>query len=169
MQETWVLSLGLGRSLEEENGYPLQYSCLENSVDRRAWWTVVHEVAKSWTRLSDFHFASLEQMAFLCLQMWVLRWAHHHSVESSLECSHKSNLWETSLKSQMRNNLLKNRRGDNSIHRHQCQARQSRALWKRSRSKETNESQSVQLSSVQLLSRVQLGNPIDCSLPGFPV
>ena len=66
-------SLGLGRSLEEENGYPLQYSCLENSVDRRAWWAVVHEVAKSWTRLSDFHFASLEQMAFLCLQMWVLR------------------------------------------------------------------------------------------------
>ena len=49
MQETWVLSLGSGRSLGEQNGYPLQYSCLENSVARRAWWAVVHEVAKSWT------------------------------------------------------------------------------------------------------------------------
>ena len=73
MQETWVLSLGSGRSLREESGYPLQYSCLENSVDRRAWWAVVHEAAKSWTRLSDFYFASVGQMAFLCLQMWVLR------------------------------------------------------------------------------------------------
>ena len=38
---------GLGRSLAEGNGYPIQYSCLENSIDRGAWW--VHGVAKSWT------------------------------------------------------------------------------------------------------------------------
>ena len=31
------------------NGNPLQYSCLENSIDRRAWWSIVHEVAKSQT------------------------------------------------------------------------------------------------------------------------
>ena len=31
---------GLGRSLEERNGYPLQYSCLENSMDRGAWWAL---------------------------------------------------------------------------------------------------------------------------------
>ena len=37
------------------NGSPLQYSCLENPVDRGAWWTtVVHGVAKSQTQLSDF-------------------------------------------------------------------------------------------------------------------
>ena len=42
---------GLGRSLEEGNGYPLQYSCLENSVDRGAWLATVHRVAKSRTRL----------------------------------------------------------------------------------------------------------------------
>ena len=31
----------------------LQYSCLENPVDRRAWWAIVHRVAKSWTRLKQ--------------------------------------------------------------------------------------------------------------------
>ena len=33
----------------ERNGYTLQYSCLENSTDRGAWWATVHEVTKSWT------------------------------------------------------------------------------------------------------------------------
>ena len=42
---------GLGRSPGEGKGYPLQYSCLENSKD-----CIVHGVTKSWTRLSDFHF-----------------------------------------------------------------------------------------------------------------
>ena len=40
---------GSERSPEEGNDYPLQYSCLENSVDRRAWWATVHGVAKCWT------------------------------------------------------------------------------------------------------------------------
>ena len=38
----------------EGNGAPLQYSCLENSMDGGAWWAAVHGVAKSRTRLSDF-------------------------------------------------------------------------------------------------------------------
>ena len=42
---------GLGRSPGEKKGYPLQYSGLENSID-----CIVHGVAKSRTRLSDFHF-----------------------------------------------------------------------------------------------------------------
>ena len=42
---------GLGRSPGEGNSYPLQYSGLENSMD-----CIVHGAAKSWTRLSDFHF-----------------------------------------------------------------------------------------------------------------
>ena len=41
---------GLGRSLTEEKGYPLQYSSLENSMD-----CIVHGVIKSRTRLSDYH------------------------------------------------------------------------------------------------------------------
>ena len=44
---------GSGRSPAEGNGYPLQYSCLGNPMDRGAWWTAVHGVAKSWTRLSN--------------------------------------------------------------------------------------------------------------------
>ena len=52
MRETGVLSLDQGRFPEEENGYPLQYSCLEDSMDRGAWWAVVHGVAKSQTVLS---------------------------------------------------------------------------------------------------------------------
>ena len=45
---------GSGRSPGEGNGNPLQYSCLENSMDGGAWWATVHGVAKSRTRLSDF-------------------------------------------------------------------------------------------------------------------
>ena len=41
-----------GRSPGEGNGNPLQYSCLENSLDRAAWQAAVHGVAKSWTQLS---------------------------------------------------------------------------------------------------------------------
>ena len=39
---------GLGRSPGEGNGYPLQYSWLENPMDRGAWWATVHGIAKSW-------------------------------------------------------------------------------------------------------------------------
>ena len=49
----------------EGNGTPLQYSCLENPMDRGAWWAAVHGVAKSRTQLSDFpftfHFHALEK------------------------------------------------------------------------------------------------------------
>ena len=44
-------------SFGEGNGNPLQYSCLENSMDGGGWQAIVHGVAKSQTRLSDFtHF-----------------------------------------------------------------------------------------------------------------
>ena len=49
----------------EGNGTPLQYSCLENPMDRGAWWAAVHGVARNQTRLSDFtftfHFHALEK------------------------------------------------------------------------------------------------------------
>ena len=44
---------GLGRSPGGANGYPLKYSYLENSMDRRAWWATVLGITKSWTQLSD--------------------------------------------------------------------------------------------------------------------
>ena len=49
----------------EGNGTPLQYSCLENPMDRGAWWAAVYGVTQSRTRLSDFtftfHFHALEK------------------------------------------------------------------------------------------------------------
>ena len=44
---------GFERSLGEGNGYPLQYSCLENSMDRGAWQVRVHGVVKGRTKPSD--------------------------------------------------------------------------------------------------------------------
>ena len=47
---------GSGRSPGGGHGNPLQYSCLENSMDGGAWWATVHGLAKSRTQLSDFQF-----------------------------------------------------------------------------------------------------------------
>ena len=52
----WVRRLGREEPLEKGNGHPLQYSCLENAMDRGAWWATVHGVAKSQTQLSDYYF-----------------------------------------------------------------------------------------------------------------
>ena len=52
---------GSGRSPGEGSGNPLQYSCLENPVDRGAWWATVLVVAKSWTQLNTHtHTCTLE-------------------------------------------------------------------------------------------------------------
>ena len=55
----------LYNNIGEGNGTPLQYSCLENPMDKGAWWAAVHGVAKSRTRLSNFtftfHFHALEK------------------------------------------------------------------------------------------------------------
>ena len=48
MQKTGSIP-GSGRSPGKGNGYPLQYSSLENSMDREPWRTIVHVVTKSWT------------------------------------------------------------------------------------------------------------------------
>ena len=62
------------------NGIPPQYSCLEKPMDGGAWWAAVHEVAKSWTRLSDFTFtfhfhASEKEMAtHSSILAWKIPW-----------------------------------------------------------------------------------------------
>ena len=60
---------GSGRSPGEGNGNPLQYSCLENPMDGGAWWAILHGVAKSQNRLSDFtflHGSSNERSFLMC-------------------------------------------------------------------------------------------------------
>ena len=54
-QETQVRFLGREDSPGEDNGNPFQCSCLDNPMDRGAWWATVHGVTKSWTRLCDQH------------------------------------------------------------------------------------------------------------------
>ena len=54
---------GSGRSDREGNGYPLQYSCLENPMDRGAWWAIVHESAYSQTWLMDWHFVNVTDVS----------------------------------------------------------------------------------------------------------
>ena len=71
-----------GRAPGEGNDNPLQYSCLENSMARGAWWATVHGVTKSWTRLSDFfslfnifkiYYVPCIVLSTLCLCLNILR------------------------------------------------------------------------------------------------
>ena len=49
MQETQVQSLGQKDPVEKGNGNPLQYSCLENPMDRGSWQVIIYRVTKNWT------------------------------------------------------------------------------------------------------------------------
>ena len=60
---------GSERSPGERNGYPLQYSCLENSVDRGAWWAAFCGITKNWTQ-------------------YVPRFIIHSSVDGHVSCFH---------------------------------------------------------------------------------
>ena len=80
----------LGRSPGEGNGYPLQYSCLENSLGREAWQATVHGVTKSQTLLSNFHLLTYVRSEFLnqgsnpcpC----TVRWTPNHWVTREVPC-----------------------------------------------------------------------------------
>ena len=61
---------GSGRSPGERNGNPLQYLCLDNSMDSRAWQTTVHGVAKSRTQLRDEHLAEIG-LGFHLMDVWL--------------------------------------------------------------------------------------------------
>ena len=59
---------GSERSSGGGNGNPLQYSCLENPMDRGAWWATVHRIAKSWTQLSTLN---LLKYCFCFMMFWL--------------------------------------------------------------------------------------------------
>ena len=59
MEETWVRILGWEDSPREGHGNPLQYSCLENPMDREAWQVTIHGVSKSQMQLSTAHSTNL--------------------------------------------------------------------------------------------------------------
>ena len=77
---------GLGRSPEEGNGNPLQYSCLENPMDRRAWWGIVHGVTQSRTQLKQLSMPRAHSnLMGMCARVCVC------------VCSHTSRAWTSSL------------------------------------------------------------------------
>jgi len=55
---------GLGRSPGGGNGNPLQYSCLENPMDRVAWWAPVHRVTKNQRQLSEYKHTGMLSCPF---------------------------------------------------------------------------------------------------------
>ena len=59
---TALQSLGTAIKYWRKQWRPLQYSCLENPMDGGAWWAAVHEVTKSWTRLSNYHFLLVREL-----------------------------------------------------------------------------------------------------------
>ena len=74
---------GSGRFSGLGNGNPFQYSCLENSMDRGAWWTTVYRFAKSRTRLSDWACTHIHvnMTFFLCVSVSTFPrlWGHQSS------------------------------------------------------------------------------------------
>ena len=64
---------GLGRSPGEGNGYPLQFPCLENPMDRGAWKATVHGVAKSWTWPQQLEHASIDFIKWWLSSLWCTR------------------------------------------------------------------------------------------------
>ena len=62
---------GLGRSPGEGNGNSLQYSCLENSMDREAWWAIVHRVAKSQTQLKWLSMHNIIYFSFYLIYLQI--------------------------------------------------------------------------------------------------
>ena len=73
MQVRRVSSLGQEDSLEEENGNPPQYSCLDNSMDRGAWWPTVHGVAKNQTQLSTHTiYVCMYICVYVCVYIYII-------------------------------------------------------------------------------------------------
>ena len=74
----WIL--GSGGLPGEGNGNSLQYSCLENPMDRGAWRAPVCRVAQSWTRLTDFTFTFI--YTYICMyvhiHIYVCTYIHTH-------------------------------------------------------------------------------------------
>ena len=72
----WGLIPGLGGFPREENGNPLQYSCLENSMDRGGWWATVHSATKSRTQPKCLTCTHTSTMSLL-IQLYNMEFISH--------------------------------------------------------------------------------------------
>ena len=97
---------GLGRSPGEGNGNQLQYSCLENPMDRGAWWAILHGVAKSRTRLRDFtmsHCLDSVSSVQLLSRVWLFATPWTTARQASLSIT---NSWSTPMSVMPSNHLI---------------------------------------------------------------
>ena len=79
-----------GRSSGGRNGNPLQYSCLENSMDKGAWLATVHRITKSWTWLSGMHLACTQMIVYyVCTYIFVNVYMYKH-IHDTLYIIHSS-------------------------------------------------------------------------------
>ena len=79
----------LGRSPGEGNGNPLQYSCLDNSMDRGAWWVTVHGVTKEWGMTLQLNTTSSVQL-LSCVRLFATPWTA--ACQASLSITNSSSL-----------------------------------------------------------------------------
>ena len=100
-----VLIPGWGRSLGEGNDNPLQYSFLENPMDRGAWWATVYQVTRSWTRLK---WLSTSMQALMRAMAWILLknsslwfYIYEHQEQENKICGDRyqnmCHLWEVGI------------------------------------------------------------------------
>ena len=78
---------GSGRSPGEGNGNPLQYSCLENPMDRGAWWATVHGVTKSWTQLRNKNNKGHSCVVRVIIWLLANSWSHGGQREGLVKIS----------------------------------------------------------------------------------
>ena len=75
---------GWGRSPGGGNSNPLQYSCLGNPMDRGAWWTTVHRVAKSWTDMTEqLNLHLLIYIHISNIFIIYMRYTRYHNLQDS--------------------------------------------------------------------------------------
>ena len=84
-----VLISGLGRSPGGGYGNPLQYSCLENPMDRGTWWSIIHRVTQSQTQLKQLRVHALPTIPIQELGVWPLIWGLHFRGTLPLPDMHK--------------------------------------------------------------------------------
>ena len=74
-----------GRAPRGGNGNPLQYSCLEQSMDRGSWWATVHGVTKSQTRLKRLSTSNQQPVNIFLLKIWLIH-SVQHQFHQTLSC-----------------------------------------------------------------------------------
>ena len=84
--------LGLERSPGGGHGYPLQYCCLENSMDRGDWWVTTHRLTKGWTWLSDWAhihtYLFIESHVFILVGIKYIYMCMHREKNTDILCKY---------------------------------------------------------------------------------